>query len=79
MRADYEEDSGALRRSQGSDAKVGLSIYGLPYATRPNTCGRQGAHCLKAIAHNAALSRFRPRWIDAFRLTCHIGRPVTTC
>jgi hypothetical protein len=35
MRADYEEDSGALRRSQGSDAKVGLSIYGLPLRHAP--------------------------------------------
>ena len=52
-------------------------VYG--YATRPNTCGRQGAHCFKAIAQNAALNLFRPRWIDAFKLTCHIGRPVTAC
>ena len=51
------------------------TVYG--YATRPNTCGRQGVHCFKAIVHSTALSLFLPLWIDAFKLTCHMGRPVT--
>jgi hypothetical protein len=48
------------------------------YAARPSACGPHGAHCFKAAAQNIALSLFRPRWIDAFKLTCHKGRPVTS-
>jgi len=76
MKTDCGEDSGLVKSSRGSDTQVRLSGYG--YATRLNTCGRHGAHCFKAAAHNIALSLLRPRWINAFKLTCHNGRPVTS-
>jgi hypothetical protein len=62
----------------GEDGREVAAVVFRGYAARRSGCGWHCAQSFETPAHSVAFSLLRPRWTDAFKLTCHLGRPVTS-
>ncbi len=63
-------DDRYARETAGTDLWV--------YAMRSGAGVWNAGQCFRAFAYILAFSLLRPRWTDALRLICHMGRPVSS-